>query len=330
METSTAPTLDTPLMVSFTYIANISKLMFFNVMYLQDGIYKVLQFLRHLLPLVHPPSGTPTTGKVISKIISDLDYYMPFRQHAPSMMNARRAIYNDLGRLACDDGVGFFNVLAFRGVFFGSPFARSNRFRWFESFKDWSRFKDEGLEEALKVCPTKEEDYYVKKNCYGSIQTTRSLKLLEAYWKQRHTWNDIFNKQTSPTVEEVYNWLVARENNTSKFFNIGSLTALLICGDLIEAGILPMPSSLELGQLIYKVGKGAKAGMVMLGLVKEEVKEEVFCNTFSMLDSHIENALEVEEKEAMGYNVVMLEHTLCKMKRLTSHKVPLEDFLYNM
>ena len=74
METSTAPTLDTLLMVSFTYIANISKLMFFNMMYLQDGIYKVLQFLRHLLPLVHPPSGTPTTGKVISKIISDLDY----------------------------------------------------------------------------------------------------------------------------------------------------------------------------------------------------------------------------------------------------------------
>ena len=69
-----------------------------------------------------------------------------------------------------------------------------------------------------------------------------------------------------------------------------------------------MPSSLELGQLIYKVGKGAKVGMVMLGLVKKEVKEEVFC-TFSMLDSHIEKALEVEEKEAMGYNVVMLEHT---------------------
>jgi len=33
----------------------------------------------------------------------------------------------------------------------------------------------------------------------------------------------------------------------------------------------------------------------------------------------------VEEKKAMGYNVVMLEHTLCKMKRLTTHKVSLDD-----
>ena len=299
-----------------------------NMRYLKVGNDTVLRFLRHLLPLVLTPSGPPpTAGKIINKITSDLDYYMPFRRHAPSLTNARSAIYADLSRLASNDGVGFFNVLAFRGVFFGSPFAKSNRFRWFESLEDWRGFKDEGLDDALEVSPGKEEEYYVKKNCYGSSQTKRSLELLKGYWRQRLSWNDMFNKQTTPTVEEVYIWLLSKENNTSKFFNIGSLTALLICGDLIEADVIPMPSSRELGQLIYKVGKGAKAGMVMFGLVEAGVGEEEFCNAFTMLDAYIKNALNTEEKEAMGYNVIMLEHALCKMKRLTTHKVSIEDIL---
>jgi hypothetical protein len=329
MQSSRAPALDTPQMVSyaFIYMPNILKLMFINVTYLQDGNDKVLRFLHHLLPLLLPSSGPPIQGKVINKIISDFDYFMPFRQHAPSLINARNAIYTDLSRLASNDGVGFFNVLAFRGVFFGSPFARSDRFQWFESFHDWCLFREEGREEALKICPAKEEEYYVKKNCYGSSQTQRSLKLLQGYWKQRQSWNTIFNKPRTPTVEEVYGWLVSTENGASKFFNIGSLTALLICGDLIEAGIIPMPSSLELGKLIYKVGKGAKAAMIMLGLVNQGVEEEDFCKAFSTLDAHIENALDIDKKKTMGYNIVMLEHTLCKMKRLTTHKVSIEDIL---
>ena len=49
----------------------------------------------------------------------------------------------------------------------------------------------------------------------------------------------------------------------SKFYNIGSLMALLICGDLIEASTMQMPSSYELGRLIYKVGKGARDRMLV-------------------------------------------------------------------
>jgi hypothetical protein len=284
--------------------------------------------LLHLLPIIHPPSGPSTAGKLIDKVTSDFDFFIPFRQHAPSLKNARREIYADLSRLACDDGVGFFNILAFRGVFFGSPFAQSNRFRWFESFEDWKQFKAKGKEEALKIRP-KEEEYYVKKNCYGRSQKDRSLNLLSDYWKKRRSWNETFNETTTPTLEEVFNWLISKDRklNVSKFYNIGSLTALLICGDLIEAGIMAMPSSYELGRLIYKLGKGAKDGMQLFNLVGEGANEEDFCNAFASLDAHIEGRLGVEEKNAMGYNVVMLEHTLCKMKRLTTHKVSVNDIL---
>jgi hypothetical protein len=265
-----------------------------------------------------------TTGKVVDKVTSNLDFFLPFRQHGPSLQNARREIYADIGRLACEDGIGLFNILAFRGVFFGSPFARSERFQWFQSLDDWKEFRATEREEALKASNI-EEKYYVDKGCYGRSQKDRTLELLPKYWNQRQSWNDIFDRSTTPTVKEVYNWLMSREKGRSKFHNIGSLTALLICGDLAEAGIIPMPSSYELGQVIYLVGKGAKDGMIKIGLVSNEANQEEFCNAFSSLDAYLESKLGAEEKEAMGYNVVMLEHTLCKIKRLTTSKLTLDN-----
>lgn len=100
----------------------------------------------------------------------------------------------------------------------------------------------------------------------------------------------------------------------SKFYNIGSLMALLIRVDLIEASTMQMPTSYELGWLIYKVGKGERDRMLVCGLVKEGGNEEDFCKAFTSLDAYIESTLGEEEKIAMNYNVVMLEHTLCKIK----------------
>ena len=77
----------------------------------------------------------------------------------------------------------------------------------------------------------------------------------------------VFNGTTKPTSEEVYYWLISTDNGISRFHNIGSLSSLLICGDLIEAGLVIMPTSRELGKLVFKVGKGLKDGMTKIGLV---------------------------------------------------------------
>lgn len=277
-----------------------------------------MKFLRHLLPILSPSFVTPANEKVIERVCSDLDYYLPFRQYAPSLANARRIIYTDIDRFSSDDGVGFFNILAFRGVFFGSPFAKSDRYRWFDSLENWKLFKDTGTEEANKH---RGEGYYVKKNCYGQSQTGRQLSLLSSYWKERKRWNNIFNKPEKPTVAKVLKWLtsshVDKDNKTKTlFYNIGGLTALLICGDLIEAGILPMPSAREWAKSINKIGKGSRDGMTRCGLVKEDCSDDDFCAAFSLLDEALQTELREDEKEAMGYNIIMLEHALCKIKRI--------------
>jgi hypothetical protein len=285
---------------------------------LSKGQEMILKFLRYLLPIISPsfPSSTSGSRHVFEKVQSDFDYFLPFRQHAPSLANARREIYGNVDRLKTPTGVGFFNILAFRGVFFGSPFAQSDHFKWFNRYEDWENFMEYEREEATKDDRI-EEEYYVKRNCYGRSQKDRSTKLLEGYWKQRGLWNAVFANSTKPTVKEVYNWLTSKVKGASLFYNIGSLSALLICGDLIEAGLVLSPSPREFGELIFKVGKGAKACMIMIGLIRNDSNGEDFGKAFESLDLVLRQKLTEDEKKTMGYNIVMLEHTLCKIKRLT-------------
>ena len=218
----------------------------------------------------------------MKKVLSNLDFFLPFCQHGPSLANARGQIYANIDQFPGEDGAGLFNVLAFRGVFFGSPFAQSDRYRWFNTLSDWEKFRAEGLHIAkMHGKDGEEEKYYVKRSCYGQSQVDRSTKLLEIYWGKRHLWSTTFNKPTKPSITEVHKWL------QSSFRNIGSLSALLICGDLVEADVL----------------------------------------AFTSLDLALQQELKEEEKKVMNYNVVMLEYALCKIKRLTTRGIPMDNVL---
>lgn len=277
--------------------------------------------MRHLLPILSP-SFVPTDGRIMKKVLSDLDLLLPFRQHAPSLKNARLEIYADVDQFPGEDGADFFNVLAFRGVFFGSPFAQSDRYQRFNTFADWEKFQAEGSEVAKTHGKDGEEEkYYVKRNCYGQSQTDRSTKLLSKYWDQRLLWSTTFKKPAEPTITEVHKWL------QTSFDNIGGLSALLICGDLIEAGVLPMPTAHEWGGLIYTLKMGAKSAMELLGLISKQASRADVTEAFTSLDQSLQQALKEEEKEAMNYNVIMLEHALCKIKRLITRGIALDIIL---
>ena len=86
----------------------------------------------------------------------------------------------------------------------------------------------------------------------------------------------------------------------------------------MEAGILPMPSASEWAESLDKLGMGSKDGMVACSLVGEGCKKQELCAAFESLDQALQSELQEEEnlKEAMGYNMIMLEHALCKIKRI--------------
>jgi len=48
----------------------------------------------------------------MTKILPELNLFLPFRQHAPSLANARHEIYMDIA-FPGEDGAGFFNFAAY-------------------------------------------------------------------------------------------------------------------------------------------------------------------------------------------------------------------------
>ena len=136
--------------------------------------------------------------------------------------------------------------------------------------------------------------------------------------------NNMFNKPEKPTVVQVFQWLISHHiNNQTKklmtlFSNIGKLTALFISKDLVKARVLSMPFALKWAESIWKMGNGSKAGLEMCGLVGKGCSQEDFCLAFESLDKALQMELKEDEKEAMGENIVMLEHALCKINKIRS------------
>ena len=56
--------------------------------------------------------------------------------------------------------------------------------------------------------------------------------------------------------------------------------------------------------------------MEKCGLVREGCERDEFCRAFALLEKVLQTELSEEEKDAMGYNVIMLEHALCKIKQI--------------
>ena len=69
-----------------------------------------------------------------------------------------------------------------------------------------------------------------------------------------------------------------------------------------------MPSARDFGELIFKMGKEAKDGMITMGLVKDRASQEELCQSFESLDLVLQQELTEEKKKTMGYNDIMQDH----------------------
>ena len=237
------------------------------------------------------------------------DFRLPFRQKAPTMERALYTIYSDRDRLRTPEG--FWNVLTFRGVTYGSPYAK-NDLQWFNSYDEWADYYARS-NDAVKGNKLR---YFIDVCAYGFNNKHRKIENIKAYWEERHRWTSFIDG--NPNVKEMYKFLtqIHKKGKKKVFPNIGSLTALLVCGDLIELKILDMPPIEDWAGLIYDVQKGATMGLQSLALLGEAFTQEEVVNAFTRLNAFLIQNLSEEDMELMGYNMVMLEHGLCKFTRI--------------
>ena len=147
-------------------------------------------------------------------------------------------------------------------------------------------------------------------------QKTENISI---YWAECDRWTSFF--KANPGAKEMYQFLLQcrskKDGSTKVFTNIGPLAALLICGDLIETGVLKMPDIDVWAKLICHVKKEGETGLQRLALLNDKYTEEEVVQVFSKLHNFIRQNLTKEERLMMGYNIIMLEHALCKFSRVT-------------
>jgi hypothetical protein len=137
--------------------------------------------------------------------------------------------------------------------------------------------------------------YFVNSTAYGPANHHRMLELIEKYWSLRHEWIDfstnkfngimsLFFFLSSQFIEpEVINNFAnynpkeekkkLKQQNHGKnpspnFPNIGKLAVLLICGDLVNVGVVEKLTIEQMARLMFDVDKGAILGLQHLGIIR--------------------------------------------------------------
>ena len=110
------------------------------------------------------------------------------------------------------------------------------------------------------------------------------------------------------------------EYNT--FYQVGLLARLLIAGDLAYAGVIPKPTIEEMGRMIALVNKGALTGLARLGLLNlpkkgTKLSKDEVTVAFKVVYEYLSNNLTQEEQDIMGIDTIVIEHSLCKLTRVS-------------
>lgn len=271
-----------------------------------------VQFLRKLNPLLEGDMRRFQGGSCDMKemVSTDPDFYSPFRQKAPLLVRAMGTIYSDINRLATV--AGFFNIIAFRSTFYKSPWATES-LQWFDSYDHWIQYL-----RASGKTGNEATNFFTYSRAYGQPTNHMHLDNLATYWAQRQKWLDHLHENSSRDVLELYRFFL-------NFTNVGSLTAMLIVGDLVECGFAPMPPVQKWAKLVADVNKGARMQLESLKLVSigtstpAQKRRQLVASAFVDIYNYANQELTPEERQQMGFNVIMVEHALCKKGRIATH-----------
>ncbi|KAF8055700.1 hypothetical protein FPV67DRAFT_1434682 [Lyophyllum atratum] len=221
-----------------------------------------LLYLRRLLPIVHDgiEAHKNSPDWALQKLATDPDYFMPFRDVAPTRSHAIATLFADKDWLLTPEGFG--SALIHRAFFYGSPFSLNHSGK-FNSIQEWDTIYADAL--ASNQVSDKKQSYFVRNNVYGSASKHRRLEHLPKLWEARTEWPAFIEKHGEPTFLQLFDFLSVPH----RFYGVGPLTAMLIAGDLTVAGVASMPTAEELGGVIYAVKRGAFKGLRRLGLIGE-------------------------------------------------------------
>jgi hypothetical protein len=113
------------------------------------------------------------------------------------------------------------------------------------------------------------------------------------------------------TSPEPISPLVLFDKIKKACWGFGMFTAFQLVNDYIECGLAKEPTIQEMAVLMSKLKMGGMKGLKALGYDVSSPTQ--VAEALTSLHSDLVSTFSVEERLAMGFGVVMIEHSLCKM-----------------
>ena len=82
-----------------------------------------------------------------------------------------------------------------------------------------------------------------------------------------------------------------------------------------------MSTAAEMGTLVHHLKMGANSGLQILMLIPQNATQEQVQEAFVKAYDHLNAAIPPDVKEAMKFDVIMLEHALCKLKQWDNNRM---------
>lgn len=304
----------------------------------------VVRLLRATMAAMSTPQ---TANSALQRTVqANPDFLLPQRELSPS----RAAVKTSFTRDFIVTPPGLFSLLVFRLITYNTEALRrtpaDQRQVMFHSLDEWTGY----LTRLRELHGNQSPDFYCNRNATGhQTQADRVIGNVSAYWSasQESEWTTHFANGPISFAEcrNLINSLryTPDETDTAKKSTKGKnkkpspnaklpqcgtglLSQYLLCTDLAYAGVIKPPSVTEIAQQIYALKSGGLNGLRLLGYCRkslnrprnssessEDMVIEAFCRFFDDIDARLED----QEKEQMGWDPLMAEHTLCKVTRLS-------------
>lgn len=293
----------------------------------------MLGFLRALKGLItlDLASGEVCTQTELAQFVTkDTDKHLPFREYGRS----RLRIKQDGGPFSPSSNIrteaGFFSSLIFRGITFNSDFLRSKDHRTlFRNHTDWAETVASVQQDLLNQSPNLTggdlAQFFCVKTAYGQPMA-RSIEYAADYARTAFdpSHNAWLLEDETPSYITLWKTICSvnppRSEQRAAYPQMGPLIGHLLVADYVYAGVIPMPSVDDMADIIWEINKGGARGLVALGLLPEvdggaRQSKQGVRDALNALYRFLQDNLDIEEQMQMIFDIIMLEHALCKYVR---------------
>lgn len=249
------------------------------------------------------------------------DHHFPFREHAPS-----RSALKVIDNKRAWTHAGVFSFALCRATTLSTTFCR--KYPYLDSWPSFLRAKRTVEEETefstqsddMKAAIT--DIHLCSMNAYGRTPNMhRNIAQAESLWDGTAAWETLVKENGSEPVSwmKAMQWAKKTKPEIPQIKSMG-LTGYLFLVDLAYAGVVVEPTVREVGLQVNAMGRGAYNCLAHFCLVpntkrRSPVRELITLSSFTQLFEDVRVALGTEDATTMGFDPIILEHTLCKYMR---------------